>query len=177
MISGSINNYSTIRGDVFLKLNGATVLVTYAQCELLLAEAAKRGWSVGGTAEDHYKKGVTAAMKQLSQYDAAGAISDADILTYLTAHPYVDANGYAQINTQYWAACFLDWYETWAKWRRSGYPVLTPVNYTGNATGGQIPRRMLYPASESSANGTNYEEVIARQGANNFLTRVWWDKQ
>ncbi|HEX6193387.1 MAG TPA: SusD/RagB family nutrient-binding outer membrane lipoprotein [Chitinophagaceae bacterium] len=174
---GTINNYSTIRADVFLKLNGATFLVTYAQTELLLAEAAKRGWSVGGTADDHYKKGVTAAMKQLQQYDANGAIADADILTYLAAHPYVDANGYALINTQYWVASFLDWYETWANWRRSAFPALVPVNYIGNATGGQIPRRMLYPASESSANGTNYQDAITRQGANSFLTRVWWDKQ
>ena len=174
---GSINNYSTIRNDVLLKLAGATFLVTYAQTELLLAEAAKRGWSVGGTAATHYNAGVTAAMKQLAQYDASAVVSDAAIATYLAAHPYVDANGFVDINTQYWAASFLDWYETWANWRRSGFPVLVPVNYTGNATGGQIPRRMLYPASESSANGANFQEAIGRQGANNFLTRVWWDKQ
>lgn len=174
---GSINNYSTIRNDILLKLNGATFLVSYAQTELLLAEAAKRGWSVGANAAAHYANGVTAAMKQLVQYDAAGTVADADVTAYLVAHPYVDADGYTQINTQYWAASFLDWYETWANWRRSGIPALTPVNYTGNATGGQIPRRMLYPASESSANGTNYQAAIGRQGANNFLTRVWWDKQ
>ncbi len=173
---GNINNYSTIRNDILLKLNGATFLVTYAQTELLLAEAAKRGWNVGGTATTHYNNGITAAMKQLAQYDASAVVNDAAIAAYLVANPYVDANGFTQINTQYWAACFLDWYETWANWRRSGFPVLTPVNYPGNATGGQIPRRMLYPAAESSANGTNYEQAISRQGANNFLTRVWWDK-
>jgi hypothetical protein len=174
---GNINNYSTIRNDVLLKLNGATFLVTYAQTALLLAEAAKRGWNVGDNAASYYNKGVTAAMKQLVQYDAAGAVADADITNYLSANPYNDANGYEMINWQYWAASFLDWYETWANWRRSGYPQLVPVNYPGNATGGQIPRRMLYPASESSANATNYQEAITRQGANNFLTRVWWDKQ
>jgi hypothetical protein len=172
--TGTINNFSTIRGNILLKLSGPTFLVTYAQNEFLLAEAAKRGWSVGATASVHYANGVTAAMQQLSQYDASAVVTGAAITTYLTAHPYVDS--YDQINTQYWAACFLDWYETWANWRRSGFPVLTPVNYPGNATGGQIPRRMLYPASESSANGTNYQEAISRQGANTFTTRVWWDK-
>ena len=174
---GTINDYSTINAAVTLKLNGPTFLVTYAQTELLLAEAAKRGWSVGANAATHYANGVTAAMKQLAQYDATANVSDAAIATYLGANPYVDATGYELINNQYWAACFLDWYETWANWRRSSFPVLTPVNYTGNATGGQIPRRMLYPSSESSTNGTNYGEAISRQGANNFLTRVWWDKQ
>ena len=172
--TGSINNFSTIRADITLKLTGPTFFATYAQNELLLAEAAKRGWNVGGTAATHYNNGVTAAMLQLAQYDASAAISPAAITTYLTAHPYADS--YDQINTQYWAACFLDWYEAWANWRRSGFPALVPVNYPGNATGGQIPRRMLYPASESSANGANYSEAISRQGANTFMTRVWWDK-
>lgn len=172
--TGSIDNFSTIRADIFLKLTGPTVLVTYAQDELLLAEAAKRGWSVGASAATHYNNGVTAAMQQLTQYDASASIPGAAITAYLTLHPYADS--YDQINTQYWAACFLDWYETWANWRRSGFPVLVPVNYVGNATGGQIPRRMLYPASESSTNSAHYQEAITRQGANTFITRVWWDK-
>jgi len=173
---GSINNYSTIRADVLLRLNGPTFLVTYAQTQLLLAEAAKRGWNVSGNAATYYNNGVRAAMKQLSQYNSDVTIPDAAIDAYLLARPYVDANGFEMINTQYWAASFLDWYETWANWRRSGFPVLTPVNYPGNATGGQIPRRMLYPSSESSANAANYQEAISRQGANTFTTRVWWDK-
>jgi hypothetical protein len=173
---GNINNYSTIKGDVLLKLDGPTFLVTYAQTELLLAEAAKRGWNVGANAQTHYNNGVRAAMEQLAQYNSSATISNAAINAYLAAHPYVDANGFDMINTQYWAASFLDWYEAWANWRRSGFPVLTPVSYPGNATNGQIPRRMLYPASESSANGDNYQQAISRQGANTFTTKVWWDK-
>ena len=174
---GSIDNFSTIRGDVLLKLDGPTFLVTYSETELLLAEAAKRGWNVGD-AQTHYNNGVAASMRQLAQYSSSAIVTDADINAYLAAHPYDDANAFEQINTQYWAACFinLDWYEAWANWRRSGYPILVPVNYPGNATGGQIPRRMLYPSSEASANPVNYQEAISRQGANTFTTRVWWDK-
>lgn len=174
--SGSINNFSTIRADILLRLDGPTFLVTYAQTELLLAEAAKRGWNVGGNAQVHYQNGVRASMEQLTQFNSSAVIPDAAITAYLTANPYVDANGLQQINTQYWAANFLDWYETWANWRRSGFPVLAPVNYPGNATGGTIPRRMLYPTSESSSNATNYQEAISRQGANTYTTKVWWDK-
>jgi len=173
---GSINNYSTIRPDILLRLNGPTFFVTYAQTELLLAEAAQRGWSVGANAQTHYNNGVTAAMKQLIQYNATAIVDDAAITAYLTAHPYNAATGMTQINTQYWVASFLDWYEAWANWRRTAIPALTPVNYPGNVTGGQIPRRMLYPAAESSANGANLQEAITRQGPNTFMTRVWWDK-
>jgi hypothetical protein len=142
---------------------------------LLLAEAAKRGFAVGDAAT-HYNQGVTAAMQQLAQYDITATINTTDIETYLTAHPYDDADGYNMINTQYWATCILDWYEAWANWRRSGYPELFPVNYIGNATRGQIPRRMLYPSSEAAANSIHYQEAITRQGPNAMMTQVWWDK-
>lgn len=175
---GDINDYSTIRADIFLALDGPTFFVTYAQTELLLAEAKQRGWSVGATsAAAHYENGVRAAMKQISQYNSSAVVSDSDIDDYLAAHPYSAGTAYEQINTQYWAACFLDWYETWSNWRRSGFPNLVPVNYIGNATGGEIPRRMIYPSSESASNAVNYEAAIGRQGANTFMTRVWWDAE
>ena len=175
--SGSINNFSTIRSEIFLRLDGPTFLLTYAQTELLLTEAAKRGWSVGATAQAHYNNGVRAAMEQLTQYNPLAAVTTTQVNDYLAAHPYADNTGFDQINTQYWAASFLDWYETWANWRRSNFPSLVPVNYPGNATGGQIPRRMLYPATEASANSANYSEAISNQGANSLTARVWWDKQ
>jgi hypothetical protein len=174
---GSITGYSTIRGDVYLSLTGPTYLLTYAQTSFLLAEAAQRGWNVGGTVAMHYGNGIRAAMKQLKDYNSLADIPDAAIDDFLALNPYNAERGMEQINAQYWAASFLDWYETWANWRRCGYPLLQPVNYPGNATGGQIPRRMLYPAAEASANGKNLQEAISRQGANDFMTRVWWDQK
>ncbi|NIG57219.1 SusD/RagB family nutrient-binding outer membrane lipoprotein [Chitinophaga sp. Cy-1792] len=173
----TIANYSTLRKDIFAKLDGITTLVTYGQTELLLAEAAQRGWSVNGDAATHYNNGVTASMQQLAQYDAAATINAGDIATYLTNHPYTAATAYEQINTQYWVAGFLDWYEVFSNWRRSDYPKLTPVIYPGDNNGGIIPRRMLYPTTEASANATNYQAAISAQGVNEFNTRVWWDKQ
>jgi hypothetical protein len=171
---GSLNDYSTIRSEIFLSTTAPTFFITYAQTELLLAEAKERGFTIPGTAAEHYNNGVRAAMEYLAQYNAAATVSSADIDAYLAAHPYTGS--LEQINTQYWAASFLDWYEVWANWRRSGFPNLVPVNYTGNATNGEIPRRMLYPASEAAINPTHLDEAIARQGANNLLTRVWWDQ-
>lgn len=174
---GAKGNYSTVRADIFLTLEGPTFFVSYAQVELLLAEAAQRGWSVGGNAESHYNAGVTAAMEFLTQYNPAATISSADIATYLTDNPYVSANGIEMISEQYWVASFLDWYEVWANWRRTDFPTLVPVDYPGNATNAQIPRRMLYPSHEASNNGDNLNEAIARQGSNTLMTRVWWDAE
>ena len=81
------------------------------------------------------------------------------------------------INTQYWVATVFNDYESFANWRRTGYPALTPVNYPGNATGGVIPRRLVYPQGEASTNPDNYNAAISRlQGGDKLTSRVWWDK-
>ncbi|WP_375438390.1 SusD/RagB family nutrient-binding outer membrane lipoprotein [uncultured Hymenobacter sp.] len=160
-----------------IKRNGPTFVLTYAESELLLAEAAQR-WGLG-SATAHYNAGVTAAMTYLSQYDATMAIPAAEASTYLAANPYNAGNGLQLINTQYWAHTntMLDFYESWANWRRSGYPVLTPVVYPNNATNGQIPRRFTYPISEITSNPNNYRTASAAvTGGDNLTGRVWWDK-
>ena len=152
------------------------IFQTYAEVEFMLAEANVR-WGLAGDAEAHYNNGVTAAMKHLSLYGADGTIADVDIADYLTANPYDSTNALEQINTQYWAATFLNEYETFSNWRRTGFPVLTPVNYPGNVTNGTIPRRLTYSESEQSTNPDNYAAAIAIQGPDVLTTRVWWDVQ
>ena len=153
------------------------VFHSYAEVRLLKAEMAFRGWSVPGDAKTHYEAGVKAAMQMLGTiYPKTTAISDAQVATYLAAKPYDAARGWEMISEQYWAATLLNEYESFNNWRRTGYPTLTPVNYDGNVTGGTIPRRLIYPVSEQNTNGENYGAAVARQGADNFTTRIWWDK-
>ena len=153
------------------------VFHSYAEVRLLKAEMAFRGWSVPGDAKTHYEAGVKAAMQMLGTiYPKTTAISDAEVATYLAAKPYDAARGWEMISEQYWAATLLNEYESFNNWRRTGYPTLTPVNYDGNVTGGTIPRRLIYPVSEQNTNGENYGAAVARQGADNFTTRIWWDK-
>jgi hypothetical protein len=174
---GSYYKYSRPINRWYAKDNGITMFQTYAEVELMLAEAKERGWNVIGTAAAHYSAGVKAAMKSLAQWDAGAAITDAAADAYIAAHPYVSASGLQMINTQYWAATIFNDYETFANWRRSGFPALTPVNYPGNVTGGTIPRRLVYPQSEASTNGTNYTAAIANlSGGDKMTSRVWWDK-
>ena len=148
--------------------------MTYAEVELLKAEAAVRGWHAGDPAT-HYDNGVRAAMEYLAMYGSDAVISGEDIDAYLAANPYDPANAMEQINEQIWAATLLNEYEGYANWRRTGYPVLTPVDYPGNVTGGTIPRRLRYREQEAVSNPQNYNAAIARQGADELTTRVWWD--
>ena len=163
-----------------IKRTGPAFILTYAESELLLADAAQRfNLTTGGSAASHYNAGVTAAMTYLSQYDASMAVAPADISAYLAAHPYVAGQGLTQINTQYWAltCTMLDFYEAWSNWRRTGIPALTPVVYPNNGTNGQIPRRFPYPTGEIAANPTNYQAAsTAVTGGDNLIGRVYWDK-
>ena len=160
-----------------IKRTGPAFVLTYAETELLLADAAQR-FGVG-TADPHYTAGVTAAMTYLSQYDPAMAVAPADIAAYLAAHPYSAATGLDQINTQYWALTntMLDFYENWSNWRRTDFPKLTPVVYPNNATNGTIPRRFPYPLGEITSNPVNYQAARDAVPDGDFLTsRVYWDK-
>ncbi len=173
-----------------LDLTDPWILQTYAEVQLMQAEVAVR-WGIGGSAADHYKKGVTAAMKYLSLYDNGGSepnedISQSAIDTYIAANPFNAAGNQDQqldqINTQYWAAVFLDGFEAFANWRRSGYPKLQPALVDSHdptpssVTGKTIPRRLLYPGSdEGNLNHDSYEKALNRQGKNLMTTKVWWD--
>ena len=107
------------------------------------------------------------------------AVSAGDATTYLAAHPYVAANGLDMIATQYWAhtITMLDFYETWANWRRTGLPALVPIVYPNTNTGGSIPRRFPYPLGEGVSNAANYKAASAAvPGGDKLVGRVWWDK-
>ena len=115
-------------------------------------------------------------MQQLASFDASSTVSPGAIQPYLTANPYNAATALQQINTQYWIASFLNGPETWANFRRTGFPALAANPYTGDIPAGTFIRRLTYPVSEISANTTNVNEAITRQGADKLETRVWWDK-
>ena len=154
------------------------VFQTYAEVRLLKAEMAFRGWSVPGDAKTHYEAGVKAAMQMLSGiYPNAAAISDTEVAAYLVKKPYNAAKGWEMISEQYWAATLLNEYEAFSNWRRTGYPTLVPTSDPGSDTGGPIPRRLIWPEGEASTNAENFAAALARQGPNNMITRVWWDKE
>lgn len=170
------NNYAEPNRSIITGVDAPMFFQTYAEVEFMLAEAAERWGLAGGDVEGHYNAGVTAAMKYLGLYGAAAEISDADIATYLANNPFDANNAMEMIGTQYWAATFLNEYESFANWRRIELPVLVPVNFPGNETNGTIPRRLTYPTSEQSANPENYGAAVAAQGPDELVTRVWWDQ-
>lgn len=180
--------YSTVNRYTFSDPKAPTIVLNYAENQLLLAEAAWRGWLEGvsnvKTAEEYYNEGVTAAMKQFSIYQDAKSLydtylNDENIQAYLNENPYDETTALEQISTQYYIATFCDEYETFANWRRTGYPELKAINvgYPNCVTGGTIPRRFTYPMSEAQNNSKHYQEALSglQPAKDEMTSRVWWD--
>lgn len=182
------SKYSVPNRYTYSDPTSPTFIVTYAQTQLLLAEAAVRGW-IDGNAKTYYENGVRAAMEQFSQFPNGTRLyqqyltSDA-INSYLANNPFDASKALEQINTQYWITCFCDEYESFANWRRSGYPALQSVYDPANpynlcaTSDGSIPRRFAYPSTESQINPTNYNAAVNNlSNGDRFDSRMWWDKQ
>jgi hypothetical protein len=162
---------------VFLDRDDPMMFQSYAEVELLLAEAAVRGWH-SGNAATHFENGVRAAMEHLSIYGAGASIAAAEIDAYVAANPFDGT--IKQIAEFYWSIHIQNHYEAFANYRRTGFPVLTPTNYPGNVTGGTIPRRLRGDTGEAVNNAENHAAAMTRQGIteNNYFTvPMWWDKR
>lgn len=142
-------------------------LVTYAQALFAKAEAAVRGWT-GDNPETQYNMAVEQSILQWTGSDAKVEefLQNSEIV-------YDSENAIKQISTQRWIHLFMNGYEAWAEWRRTGYPdnLISPG-------GKDVPTRLMYPASESFNNSKNYNEALERQfnGTNGLYGNVWWDK-
>lgn len=163
---------------IYRRRNAPVFILTYAEVQLLLADAAVRGFTSGSPA-DFYRNGVLAAFTSMGKFGGE-TISNADATAYVNANP-LDLSApnasLRMINEQIWAttSLFANFLEAWNNWKRTGFPVLTPVNFPGNFGSGQIPRRQPYPAGESATNQQSLTAAISRMGGDNWITRTWWD--
>jgi hypothetical protein len=193
---GSGYNYSQVNVNVAAHLTTPTFWMTCAQAQLLLAEAAKRGWIPGGDAQAkiYYEAGVRADMDVYTLIIARTKPSNASvpILPSVTTAEkdayllqvgvlYDPATALNQINTQYWIANFLNASEAWANYRRTGFPVLARNSYNNTlmALGGDgYVHRFSYPDDEQTRNKVNYTAAVAAlaNGFDDNVNRVFWDK-
>jgi hypothetical protein len=168
---GSSNDYLAFShvADLIQTPTFPGTLFDYSEVEFLLAEAAERGYNVGGTAQEHYNNAITASI-----LDWGG--TDPEATAYL-AKPqvaYATAQGTwkEKIGTQSWIALYNRGFEAWTKWRRLDYPLLVP----GADALSAIPLRYTYPIEEQTLNGTNYDAASAAIGGDAVDTKLFWDK-
>ena len=162
------------------------ILFTYAEAELLLAEAKTKGWNVGGEAESHYEAGVRAAMEMLNNYYlTSNKISSDEIDSFLARNPLSD-NPKEAINTQAWILHLMNPSEAWANMRRSDYPAVLDRSRLGTFPSDgfvyddpdlSMPTRLRYPELEGQYNSINYHAAIERMGGtDDWHKSLWWDR-
>lgn len=171
----SLYSYSQLDRTRLGHPEAPSYLVTFSQTSLLHAEAVVRGWA-SGDAEALFHQGIRAHMRQLANWPGDTEIELSEIDAYIQAHPLENGREIEQINTQYWVSSFLIGPETWANFRRSGYPVVNPNPYPGSdLKTEEFIRRLTYPDSELTVNKSHVDEATNRQGPDILDTRVWWD--
>jgi len=174
--TASLYDYSQVNLTTILKTDAPEYHLTYGQTQLLLAEAIVRGWTTGD-ADATYKLGIRAHMLQMAEYDIKAAIAADKIQAYVDANTLQAGKQLEQINNQYWVASFINGSETFANFRRSGFPALTKNPYPGSEIKGNFISRLPYPDSETITNQENLNSAIKNQGPNDLNSKVWWDSK
>ena len=161
-------------------------LMSYAEVEFLKAEAATKGWNVGGgDAESHYEAGVRASMELLNNYYLTSNKISEDEINEFIANNKLGDNPKATINTQAWILHMMNPSEGWANLRRSDYPAILDRSRLGIFTNGftytdsnmAMPTRLRYPELEGQYNSVNYKAAIERMGGtDDWHKKLWWDK-
>jgi len=190
--------YTSKIGNFYLEATAPGMLMSYAELQFILAEAAHKGLIPGGdaAAEVFYDAGIEASYMQNKEYfhdelqdiwaatfRSWGWDSIQNIVDYALEDfvgfggwNYDPAKAMEQIGTQKWVAMFDQGLQSWFEWRRIGYPVLTPAEDGMNSD--KIPVRVMYPTDEAGRNPTNKDAgVVLLGGPDNLNTRVWWDTQ
>jgi hypothetical protein len=171
VIAASIPDDSvSLPGQAVRQATSKGIIMTYSEVLFIMAEAAQRGWDVGGeSAEALYEQAITASMEYWG-------VDPVDILTYLSNPSVVyDPNNYKKsIGDQKWISLYMNGIESWSEWRRLDYPSLQPA--PDAIENREIPRRQAYAQTEYDLNGENVMEAINRQGPDLIETRIWWDK-
>jgi len=181
--------YTSKVGSYFTQATAPGMLMSYAELQFILAEAAVKGYIPGGNteAEKYYYAGIygsyaqfgddlVAAVDNVGLLPMAGATSDSLAADFIANDNWGwdPANALELIGTQRWAATFDQGLQSFIEWRRSGYPVLTPAEDGANS--GKIPVRYPYPTDEAARNPTSMQAGIGLLGgADDLNTRVWWD--
>ncbi len=146
-------------------------MMSAAEINFTLSEAALKGWSVNGTTADYYNAGVKASL------DVWGLTSS--VSAYL-AQPGVVNNGtLEQIMEQKWIASWTAAAEAWFDYRRTGLPKLIAGPISKRSV---LPLRFYYCDNELRYNPISSENAIGKleittqtapDGKNSAWSKSW----
>ena len=149
------------------------MMMTYAEQQLILAEARILGWITTGTAQEYYESGVKSALAAIGATNATYAhgmpINTAYIDGYFTGEAAFKAtteDQLKQIWMQRYILNFMQFPESsYYEYRRNNYPPfpINPLTNLNENNPNGMPMRWLYPSSETNYNRENLIEALNEQ--------------
>jgi len=153
------------------------IIMTYAEQQFLLAEAAHNGW-ITDDAATHHASAVEASMEYYgADFSMTGWTDFADFIANSGAGY---DNSLNSIRQQKWLAMFFTGLDNYFEVRRwytqengnwANLPFISAP--CSNTNGDALPMRFLYPGNEASLNPTNYFNAIDVMGGNTQNTKMW----
>lgn len=165
---GTVNPHASHLNSRYKKTSDPLVLmrlISASETNLILAEAAYRGW-ISGDAAQYYANGVR---ESLNAWGVGNGFEE-----YISRVPY---NGLESIIEQKWIANWTTAHEAWFDWRRTGLPDLK----TGSsAMRPVLPLRWYYHTNdeveknrENAEAAINRLEATAYQGTDPTKNSAW----
>jgi len=144
------------------------IMMTYSEVCFYLAEAAERGYNVGGTAEAWYNKGIEASFDFWGVSGAAAYLAKADVAYTTAAGTWRE-----KIGMQSWLANYTRGEVAYTNWRRLDFPILNLPEQA--VTYDDIPVRFTFPVNEQTLNEVEYEAASTLVGGDLITTPIFWD--
>lgn len=173
--SGGIDQYSRPGTQVY-RPDFPGYIMSYAEVQFILAEAAARGFNVGGTAEDFYANGVRASMQFWE-------VTEEETNDFLEANPYDESDWKNIIGAQKWVALYNQGMQGWFERTRLNFKkqvgeteeefFVVPGTILDPAVS-VVPYRITYPLGELSNNRENYNAAVSAMGGDNKGIKLWW---
>ncbi|PVH24317.1 SusD/RagB family nutrient-binding outer membrane lipoprotein [Sphingobacterium corticibacter] len=150
----SMNPHVSYINDIYREAKGDLLkarLLSAAEVDFILAEAAWKGWNLPASAKTYYERGI---LHSLESWGSANAYA-----TYIQQNGVAFQNTQAQILEQKWIASWTTAAQSWFDYRRTGLPALKAGP---SAIRTQLPVRIPYMPNEMSVNQKNAEEALTR---------------
>ncbi|SEB78242.1 Starch-binding associating with outer membrane [Tenacibaculum sp. MAR_2009_124] len=144
-------------------------IITAAEVNFLLAEAAARSYTVSNTIEEYYNAGITTS---ILEWEKSAAEATAYLTQASVAYTTAAGDWKQKIATQKWIAMYNNGFEGWTTWRVFDQPTL---NIPAGMTSADIPTRFLYPVSEATLNGAQYSSASSAIGGDTKTNKLFWD--
>ena len=139
-----------------------SVIMSYAELQFVLAEAALRG-DVAGDPKAYLDEAIDASFGQFGLETPGG---------YLAGQAATLEN----IMFQKWIALYGQGIEAWTEYRRTGLPDIMRTDPNAALLNeGVLPTRLTYPQTEYSLNREKIQEGLGLLGGDdNMRTKLWW---